>query len=78
MDNKARLSKLKDNEYQQIFGVRKPTFEAMLALLGKEFEQLHKQGGRPPKLRTCIQKRLKSVAIWEIMVIFSADSVVIS
>ena len=42
--------KLKDNEYQQIFGVQKSTFEAMLAILEETFEQLHKQGGRPPKL----------------------------
>jgi len=50
MDNITRISRLKDNEYQQIFGVKKPTFEGMLAILEEEFEQLHKQGGRPPKL----------------------------
>jgi len=50
MDNKTRIKKLKDSEYQQIFGVRKPTFEAMLAILEEAYEQLHKQGGRPPKL----------------------------
>ena len=50
MDNLTRISKLKDNEYRQIFGVKKPTFEAMLAILEEAYEQLHKQGGRPPKL----------------------------
>jgi predicted DNA-binding protein YlxM (UPF0122 family) len=50
MDNITRIAKLKDNKYQQIFGVQKPTFEAMLTILEKEFEQLHKHGGRPPKL----------------------------
>jgi predicted DNA-binding protein YlxM (UPF0122 family) len=50
MDNIARISRVKDSEYQQIFGILKPTFEAMLAILEEEFEQLHKQGGRPPKL----------------------------
>lgn len=50
MDNITRIAKLKDNKYQQIFGVQKPTFEAMLAILEEEFELLHKQGGRPPKL----------------------------
>jgi len=33
MDNITRISKLKDNEYQQIFGLKKPTFEAMPAIL---------------------------------------------
>ena len=50
MDNIIRISKLKDNEYQQLFGVKKPTFEAMLAILNEAYEKLHKQGGRPPKL----------------------------
>ena len=50
MDNITRMAKLKENEYQQIFGVQKATFEAMLAILEKEFLQLHRQGGRPPKL----------------------------
>jgi len=30
MDNETRIVKLKENEYQEIFGVKKPTFEAML------------------------------------------------
>lgn len=50
MDNKTRIANLKENEYQQIFGVKKVTFEAMLGILEEEFERLHKQGGRPPKL----------------------------
>jgi hypothetical protein len=50
MDNITRIAKLKDTEYQQIFGVKKSAFEAMLAILEKAFIELHKQGGRPPKL----------------------------
>jgi len=50
MDNITRISKLNDDEYQALFGVRKPTFEAMLAILEGAYEQLHKQGGRPPRL----------------------------
>ena len=50
MDNITRITNLKDNEYQQIFGVKRATFEAMLDILEKEFANLHKQGGRPPKL----------------------------
>ena len=51
MDNKTRIAKLKENEYQEIFEVKKPTFEAMLTILEEEYEELHKQGGRPPKLK---------------------------
>jgi len=50
MDNFTRIAKLKENEFQQIFGVHRPTFEAMLAILEEVYEQLHKRGGRPPKL----------------------------
>lgn len=50
MDNITRISKLNDNEYQALFGVKKPTFDAMLATLEEAYEQLHRQGGRPPKL----------------------------
>jgi len=50
MDNITRIAKLKDDEYQALFGVRKPTFEAMLAILEEALEQLHRRGGRPPKL----------------------------
>ena len=50
MDNITRIAELKENEYQGLFGVQKPTFEAMLAILEEEFERLHKEGGRPPRL----------------------------
>jgi len=51
MDNETRIAKLKENGYQEIFGVKKPTFEAMLTILDEEYEELHKQGGQPPKLK---------------------------
>jgi predicted DNA-binding protein YlxM (UPF0122 family) len=50
IENKTRIEKLKDSEYHEIFGVEKPTFEKMLEILEKEYEELHKQGGRPPRL----------------------------
>ena len=50
MDNLTRIAKLDDNEYQALFGVHKPTFETMLAILEEAFERLHKQGGRPAYL----------------------------
>jgi predicted DNA-binding protein YlxM (UPF0122 family) len=50
MDNITRIANLPDDKYQGIFGVQKPTFEAMLAILEDEFQLLHKYGGRPPRL----------------------------
>jgi len=50
MDNLTRVSKLDEGKYQALFGVQKPTFDAMLAILEEAYEQLHKKGGRPPKL----------------------------
>jgi len=50
MDNLTRLSKLDEAKYQALFGVQKPTFDVMLAILEEAYKQLHKQGGRPPKL----------------------------
>jgi predicted DNA-binding protein YlxM (UPF0122 family) len=42
MDNKQRIEKLKEEEYQELFGIRKPAFEAILAIL--------ERGGRPSRL----------------------------
>jgi hypothetical protein len=50
MDNIKRIMELNESEYQGLFGVKKSTFEAMLTILEEEFEQLHNQGGRPPRL----------------------------
>jgi hypothetical protein len=50
MDNNKRIENLKDHEYQGLFGVQKPTFEAMLAVLEEAYAKLHKNGGRPPRL----------------------------
>ena len=33
MDNKARIEKIKEHEYQELFGVYKPTFDNMHAIL---------------------------------------------
>jgi len=33
MDNLTRLSKLDETKYQALFGIQKPTFDAMLAIL---------------------------------------------
>ncbi|MDR0303852.1 MAG: transposase family protein [Chitinispirillales bacterium] len=50
MDNKKRIEKLKEREYQELFGVAKGTFDKMLEILGSAYKELHKDGGRPPRL----------------------------
>lgn len=50
MDNKERLSRIKENKYQEIFGVNKEIFEEMLEILETAYEKEHKKGGRPSVL----------------------------
>ena len=50
MDNKERISKLKEEEYQKYFGVKKEIFEKMLEVLNDEYAEKHKKGGRPSVL----------------------------
>ncbi len=50
MDNKARVMNLKEKDYQRLLGVKKATFDKMLAILKKAYKQEHLMGGRPPKL----------------------------
>jgi len=50
IENKKRIEKMKESEYHEIFGMEKATFEKMLEILEKEYAEMHKQGGRPPRL----------------------------
>jgi hypothetical protein len=50
MDNKKRIENLKEEKYLVLFGVRKPTFDAMLAILESAYEEMRKKGGRRRKL----------------------------
>ncbi len=50
MDNKRRIEELPEAKYQVIFGVHKATFEAMLAILSRAYEEMRKRGGRKRKL----------------------------
>lgn len=50
IDNKERIEQLKEKEYQELFGVKKATFEKMLEVLNKQYQKDHKNGGKPPKL----------------------------
>ena len=50
INNEERIKKLKDEDYQKLFGVKKDTFYKMLEILENSFIDLHKQGGKNPKL----------------------------
>jgi len=50
MDNEKRIEKLKESEYQELFGVEKTTFDKMKEILESAYKELHKQGGRPLRL----------------------------
>ena len=49
MDNAKRIEKLKEKEYQELFGVKKATFEKMLEILNEQYKKEHAKGGKPPK-----------------------------
>ena len=50
MNNKKRMKKLKAEDYQRLFGVKKETFDKMMEVLEKAYIEKHKKGGKPPKL----------------------------
>ncbi len=50
INNEERIKELKDEEYQELFGVKKDTFYKMLDILNNKYKELHKQGGKKPKL----------------------------
>ena len=50
INNEERIKKLKNEEYQELFGVKKDTFYKMLDILNNKYVELHKQGGKNPKL----------------------------
>jgi predicted DNA-binding protein YlxM (UPF0122 family) len=50
MDNETRIKNLKEEKYMALFGVRKPTFDAMFAILKCAYEEMRKKGGRKRKL----------------------------
>jgi len=50
MDNEKRIANLAEEKYQVLFGVRKPTFDKMLAILESAYKEMRKKGGRKRKL----------------------------
>ena len=50
MDNEARIRALGEEKYQELFGIRETTFDAMHAKLRSAYEGMRKKGGRRRKL----------------------------
>jgi len=50
MDKQIRIANLAEEKYLVLFGVRKPTFEKMLAILDNAYKEMRKKGGRERKL----------------------------
>ena len=50
INNVERIKKLKKENYQKIFGIKKNTFDKMLKLLNEAYRIEHLRGGHPPKL----------------------------
>lgn len=61
MNNEIRIAKLAEGKYQEIFGVRKRTFDAMLAILERAYGEMRKRGG--PK---------RQLSVLDMLVIFLA------
>ena len=50
MENEKRMANLPEEKYLVTFGIRKPTFDAMLVILEAAYKQLRKKGGKKRKL----------------------------
>ena len=49
-EQKLRIEKLDSKLYQNLFGVKKEVFDLMYSVLESVYAELHKFGGRIPKL----------------------------
>ncbi|MHB9294231.1 hypothetical protein Holit_03356 [Hollandina sp. SP2] len=50
MDRGKKAQDAKDVLFKRVYGVKPDTFHNMLSILQKEFDALHKNGDKPPKL----------------------------
>jgi hypothetical protein len=50
INNRERVGCLRESDYQELFGINKPTFDLMLERLTKVHVQKHVKGGRNSKL----------------------------
>ena len=50
MGRGKKAQKAKEALFKRLYGVKPATFKKMLSILQKEFDVMHKSGGKPPKL----------------------------
>jgi hypothetical protein len=50
MGRGKKAKNAKEALFKRLYGVKPATFTKMLAILQKEFNEMHKRGGKPPTL----------------------------
>ena len=63
INNRERLKNLPKSHYKQIFGVSRGTFFKMYKTLRRAYRELHKSGGKPPKL-SVLDKLIIAMQYW--------------
>jgi len=63
IDNKKRISKMSAEKYQEIFGIKKETFDKMLEILQIRYDKMHELGGKTPTL-TVLDKLVIALQYW--------------
>ncbi|MDR2942550.1 MAG: transposase family protein, partial [Treponema sp.] len=50
MGRGKKAKNAKEALFKRLYGVKPDTFNQMMSILQKEFNEMHKSGGKPPKL----------------------------
>jgi hypothetical protein len=51
MGREKKAQEAKEALFKRLYVVKPATFNQMLSILQKEFNEMHKSGGKPPKLK---------------------------
>lgn len=63
INNEERIASLPKNQYKELLGVDKRTFDKMYSILLAAYVEMHSQGGKPPKL-TVLDKLVITLGYW--------------
>ena len=63
IDNAERIRNLPENQYKELLGVDKATFEKMYNILLDAYKKLHSKGGKPPTL-IVLDKLVITLGYW--------------
>ena len=63
IDNEERIKNLAEDQYKELLGVDKSTFDKMYSILLADYTKLHEQGGKPPTL-TVLDKLVITLGYW--------------